>query len=345
MQNNKKRLICILVVIGVLLGSTIYLNKYFNSKEVKLPDYIKTELIEKENELNKQNFNFTFITDLHINNEGNSLNNINSFISVSNKSFIEFAAVGGDLYSAYNTTKEEGKKYLEQVSNYFSNINKEVFYTKGNHDCNAKLEKKEFFTNEFSKICLNLIKNEVFFNNEDEIKEYYYKDYEDEKIRVCVLNAFEGEGQEFIFNEEQLEFIANEMLDFSNKKDSHEWNVLFLTHTTNTTDKEKFDEILNAYQNGTEVNINNRTIKFNGQGNLIAVISGHEHIDRYDYDSGYLHIVCQRGFNTNEELNTVNEICFSIFSIDTSKKEIYEIRFGRGENRSWNYMEIEEIAA
>ena len=341
---SNKIIIIFVAIIIIAVGF-----RSMNTEKNILPKYDLLEIKEMEKEVkylqNENMLSFSFITDVHINNEKNSNNNLIAFSKITSKDFIKFGVVGGDLYSAYTTSKQQGIEYLSYVYDFFQkNIKKSVYFRKGNHDCNAKLEKSQYITNEDYYNIINKNRcDEVVTNSDCEYSNYYYKDFEENKIRICILNSFEGEGQEFIFNNTELDFIANNMLNFENKQNPEEWQVLFISHTADVSDTDKFNKIINAYQNGEKVSINNKIVDYSkqGKGSVIAFISGHKHIDSYNYDNGYLNIVVQRGFNIPDECNTENELCFSIFTIDYKEHVIYENRCGRGENRQWNYNAYE----
>lgn len=327
-KNVKKVVIVILLIVcAILVINKIDINQYEN-----LPDYGVEILKQTKSELNQisnqHTISFSFITDIHINNEGNTQNNLDVFSNMTNDDAIQFGVVGGDLYSAYETNHEQGVGYIEQVYQLLKEKNnKKLYYTKGNHDCNAKMEESEYISNEeFYQMTIKDLEKDIITNPLDEYGCYYYRDLEDVKIRLCVLNSFEGEGQQFIFNQTELDFIENNMLNFEEKEDASQWQVLFVSHTANVEDIETFNQIVNNYQEEG--------------GTVIAFIAGHAHIDDYNYDNGYLSIIVQRGFNTWEEKGTENEICFSIFTIDTEKKILYETRCGRGESRQWNYEQV-----
>lgn len=325
---------------GILLGCTLIIGVIINIANVKeqknsninYSNYLLEELDAEVNNVSNDNtMTFTFVTDLHENNEGNTDKNIQYFTEFTERNKkVEFGAIGGDLYSAYKTNHEQGEYFIKYISKLLKdNTNKKLFFTKGNHECNAKLDKKEYISNEeYYDLAIKDIENEIITNPEDPKGAYYYKDYDDYKVRVCVLNSFEGEGQQFIFNSKELDFIENKMLNFSEKENSSEWQVIFITHTLILEDIDQFNKIINSFQESG--------------GKIIACITGHQHVDTYNLQNGYLEVVVQRGFNKQDEVDTDNEICFSVFTVDLKNRILYENRAGRGENRQWD-LEKQEI--
>lgn len=349
-KNDKLKGIMLIIV---LVGSFLAIHQTKEEPYQNLPSYSIKIIEEAKVELEQitkssQTFSFSFITDLHINNEQNSENNMLAFSKMTNEKEIKFGVVGGDLYTAYQTNHEQGIQYIQYIHDFLTKKikDKNLFFTKGNHDCNAKLEKSEFISNEeYYNMITKSVEKDVIKNEQDKDGNYYYKDFEKEKIRICVLNSFEGEGQQYIFKEKELTFIANDMLNFTQKENPEQWQVIFFSHTASVEDREEFDKIVDAFQKGEKIQVQGKQVDYTkqGKGNVIAFIAGHSHVDTQQYHNGYWDIVVQRGFNLKEEKGTENEICFSIFTIDLEKKILYETRCGRGENRQWNYEEEKEI--
>lgn len=169
---------------------------------------------------------------------------------------------------------------------------------------------------------------------------YYYTDIEKQNIRICILNSFNGTSEETEFDEEQLKFIAKDMLNFSDKNNPEDWYVLFFIHRYQPSEtKNKFVSIVNAFQNGESVTIGNESIKYSNKGKIIALIGGDVHADTSNYDDGFLYITTTRAFSIEDDIATTNETAFDIFSIDTENGKIYATRIGRGKDREWNYVD------
>ena len=86
--------------------------------------------------------NFAFITDTHINGYGTTKTyakpSIDLFVKLCNEKYIDFCAFGGDMYSNYNLTHDEGLNAMGEVLTQFGKINAPLLVTKGNHECNGK---------------------------------------------------------------------------------------------------------------------------------------------------------------------------------------------------------------
>lgn len=82
------------------------------------------------------------------------------------------------------------------------------------------------------------------------------------------------------------------------------------------------------------------------QGHIIAEIAGHEHQDNLRYtDNGTPCIITDsdngpRTYNNTQYpyvKGTITEQCFSVFTFDLKNKKIYEVRVGRGKDRTFNF--------
>lgn len=359
-RNNKKKTTYLIgIVLIVLVVSMFY--KFKNKDTHSTSSYLEEEIASSIEKVKKnQNLNTVsigFMTDLHMNEQEEELclNNIKAFTDISNTGLLDFSVNGGDLYYGTWKNREEGKVNLKYVKLLFSNINIPMLYARGNHDCNIKKDPDEAISNQdYYNIMLKHLEGEVTFNDKEPYGGYYYKDLEEQKIRVCILNAFNGENYQYIFGDTQLEFIATNVLNFENKENAEDWQVIFFTHTIESSithpesveDKEKFYEILTAYKDASVVEINNKKIDYSKQGNgtVIAIISGHHHMDLSDNKNGIPIIMTtsasstySREYTYEEVVNTKNELAFDILTIDSKKRTINITRLGRGEDREISY--------
>ena len=304
--------------------------------------------MQRLSKLKKENlYSLGFVTDTHINGEenNNSECSLNAFTAITQMGVIDMGIIGGDLYSSYNTDYQKGVNYERHAVDKLSNAAVPLMYVKGNHECNIKTGEKNRISNEkLSQIysssydCTKSI--DRVYNKNDEDKLYYYTDIEKQNIRICILNSFNGTSEETEFDEEQLKFIAKDMLNFSDKNNPEDWYVLFFIHRYQPSEtKNKFVSIVNAFQNGESVAIGNESIKYSNKGKIIALIGGDVHVDTSNYDDGFLYITTTRAFSIEDDIATTNETAFDIFSIDTEKGKIYATRIGRGKDREWNYVD------
>lgn len=196
---------------------------------------------------------------------------------------------------------------------------------------------------------------DVVFNPNDPTGGYFYKDFENEKIRIIVTNCFDNKDDEaylesVTWHREQTRFIAEEALNFTNKTNKSEWGVILLSHHMYHDDlngasaiRWELYPILEAFQKGKNysgANIGGIAINVDfskrGAGNLICTLHGHNHADNYDNDNGWNNIGTDAGYGGKYK-NCANEFCFSVFTVDTENKILYETRIGRGNDRKYSY--------
>jgi len=344
-----------------------FANKYgyeFENIQIQkdlLPTYIEQEVLLAEkriSELNKlADTSFSFITDIHADNDTYSpMANITAFNRLGNSGLLKFGICAGDITTgAYEDLKTGKALYnLEYFSNKLKNNKSVTLFARGNHDCNTRNDSSVAISSEaYYENVLKHLEGEVVFDSNNSYSNYYYKDLEDEKIRVCVLNAFNGENYEFIFGDAQLNFVANQVLDLSKKENPEEWQVIFLTHTVDVSkahseepkDNEKLYSIINAFQEGKKKEIENIFVDYTnqGKGTVIAIITGHHHLDTTTIKNNILIITVRSSSvsldrdNVSGEQYDSDDISFDVFSIDKENKMLYATKVGRGKDRKWSY--------
>lgn len=347
-----------------------YKIEYIENQENILPTYLRNEVLnssKKAMDINSD-IKFTYITDIHADRlKYSGLANVNAFNMVQNLKITDFGVFGGDMITDDDNNDRENM--INNISFYAKLLNNNIsntFFTIGNHDTKLKIKNsdgsKEIIPLDFDVYYNNALKNSrenLIFNDKDNKTSYYY-DIKDKKIRVCFLGGVDDDSS-MCFNGKELDFLANNMLNFHNKKDFNEWQVLIFTHAFEKTkyhdsvkNFEKVYSILNAFQNGEEKDIDENlhvNFKAQGKGTLIAVITGHHHADTTVIKNGILTISVRTAainadkIEGSEEKRNKNDISFGIFSIDIKNKIIYETKVGRGNDRKWSYdiSDIKEI--
>lgn len=176
---------------------------------------------------------------------------------------------------------------------------------------------------------------------------WYYKDFDEYKIRVIVLNAFDSnDGETNAIHGTQLKWFAEEALDLSDKSTPSDWEVLILSHYYSTANNEyttNMKTVTDAFIAGSTASGTLNSVSYSmdysgqGAGTIIALIHGHRHADTYANTNDYNHIGVTRGFALVAEQGTAKEYAFDVFTIDKANKVIYETRIGRGNSRSYAY--------
>ena len=177
---------------------------------------------------------------------------------------------------------------------------------------------------------------DVVRNSSDYLGGYFYKDFDYNKIRVIVLDEYQVQGTTAIgISSEQYAWLGGTALVLGAGKT--DYSVMIITHSQQVTTNTK--NLINAFQNGTSATVNGTTYDFSSQGakDFIMYLHGHEHVDSYVTTDGFNNIGVICGYVPAESVETEDEIRFSIFTIDTEDKKIYETRIGHGSNREFDY--------
>lgn len=392
MKNYKFGKVLLVVLLLVLASGTTWyftkdeLEKSFEKRleqitqeeENKTPEFIQDDLVEfskndqvalkqaflNYNDINQTNLNeivnFISLTDLQYVGSLEKEFDFNYLLkrieNVSKWENMDFGISIGDLNMA-TENKEIAIRNLKEVTKKFQSFQIPTYFTLGNHDRFIKhkpkfdISKEEYFDITFSNV------DDSYHFNPNELKEpYYYKDIENKKLRICVLNSFSKGNYEYVINEEQLKFIASDMLDFSSKEKPEEWTVAFFIHTVTPTgfhneeveNAEVLLEILSAYQTGSNYQNQKIHADFSGKtrATISAIFTGHHHLD-YTLIKNDILIIGMDSVRTkynrgpNKEYANYTQyptdISFEVISIDTKNRKIYSTKVGNGENRFWKY--------
>lgn len=309
---------------------------------------------------NNDMVNFLALSDLHYLGEYGDISNLdiilNKINTLSKLENMDFVISLGDLNNAIEN-REVSLKNLQDITLKFKQFSVPTLFALGNHDRFIKNESQyditesEYFNTTFSDFDSSYI-----FNTNVSNKPYYYRDIEDKKIRICVLNCFSDGNYEYVIDNEQLKFVGEKILNFSEKEDANEWTITFFIHTIlptevhqeNVEGAEILLNILKAYKNGEKYIFDNNEFDFSSveRANVAAIFTGHHHFDYTLEKDGILIIGIStilskhdRGdtdlYSSWSEINS--DLGFEIISIDTKNKIIYSTKVGNSENRFWSY--------
>lgn len=268
---------------------------FTNSTDTDIPNYVKEEA---ENVIDKvisaqgnRTFTMAAITDTHYE-TGNYIDGIlhmsQALNYISNRIKLDAFAVLGDYVSNYPSNDyADSMDDFQDVNNLINNLRiASNLRLQGNHD----------FVNAKSPIVYRYVQS--FSDNVtwgDRLGGYYYKDFEDYKIRVIALNMMEstvtgssGSGQAWSI--EQINWLI-QSLDLTNKSDVSDWQILLISHhpldwyyagyTNGDNTSVIIPYILEAYKNGEAWSHNRLPISCNftnkNQATLIGNIHGHIH--------------------------------------------------------------------
>lgn len=259
-----------------------------------------------------------------------------------------------------------------------------MFMIRGNHDNGAGHQNTE---GESADEVLddNAVKNGfgTKLNYYDEVRDgdslYFYKDFPEKKVRIIGLDSNDiplekkDSNGHYAYDTNTAGFRAQQLNWFANKAlmlPDNTWQVVVFFHIPFPNAFGQWAEdntfknyhhaiaILNAFKNGTSVNINDTSnpdfaitglqvdYSAQGQGTLIAVVNGHLHRD--DQDTSVLNgtpiieVTTSASFvsnvvNDSKQRNTNDEDAWDIISINTKERKIHCYRFGRGSDRDFTY--------
>lgn len=259
-----------------------------------------------------------------------------------------------------------------------------MFMIRGNHDNGAGHQNTEGKSAD-EVLDDNAIKDGfgTKLNYYDEVRDgdslYFFKDFPDKKVRIIGLDSNDiplekkDSNGKYAYDTNTAGFRSQQLNWFANKAlmlPDNTWQVIVFFHipfpnafgqwAEDNTFKNYHHaiDILNAFKNGTSVNINDTSnpdftiaglqadYSKQGQGTLIAVVNGHLHRD--DQDTSILNgtpvieVTTSASFvssivDDSKRRNTNDEDAWDLISINTKERKIHCYRFGRGSDRDFTY--------
>ena len=337
------------------------------------PDYIKEEVdaaVERVQSVqNRESVTFGFMTDPHY---GPSFNHdvrmqraTNAYREIANKVYCDKLIINGDFCN--DGTKEFKIDAYRGLRNFMMEFN--YYPTNGNHDVNSiwdeylqiepvadRLSEDELYTLFFN----HLPQNGAVFNEKDKGL-YYYLDDEVNNLRYIFLDTNDVPDshatiwkQYDCMSQAQVDWFINEALAVS--KDT---GVVVISHQAIYPSKLEvqaqdnlaaLNAILDAYKTGTSVSqtfgsddfaINvNADFSSRERGDLIALIAGHNHTDRYEQSAQGVQYIYRRNFMMygNKRIDgTESELVFDIVTIRPDIRTLYFTRVGYGNDLEVKY--------
>ena len=363
-----------------------------------IPEYVRTEAETVARIVNQHQSNdsivFPFLADAHcgyytdVENAattlaGQLLNQIGKRVPY------DFIVHGGDYSTgAWNTTKLNSFEQIEDYTELTSEADKGVpsLWCAGNHDDAAyqatanRVSQKELFGLVGRK---NRMSGAVCPNGCN----YGYMDLENRKVRVIYLDTDDkrnwgtvsvGNGatapaylNAHNVSGAQLQWLANTGLDFADKENPAEWDIIVVSHvalnisgtitdavsgTVYAHSTENATKILNAYRTGKSGSIthNGVTVNYNfsavqSKATVICAVHGHNHkFGSETLTGGILSIGCPNVMNGRERASddgntytktagTSDGTSFCILTIDRENCTIYADCVGAGYDREFTY--------
>jgi hypothetical protein len=192
----------------------------------------------------------------------------------------------------------------------------------------------------------------------DVLRGYGYKDFDNLKVRMIILNTTEytsASDSGLIVTNKQYEWFAR-ALDLSGKESPSEWQTLIVSHHPLDWSGTVFTSILSAYEKGTSVTVNGKSINYNGKNSALIIgnIHGHLHnmlkgkisgtsINRWccpninhDYSNTYTN--WQEANTYVKKLGTKRATAFVVYAINLDEKTVSRIHYGAGYSDSISYI-------
>lgn len=342
----------------------------------QIPLYVEEmadDAIDRLNNLKNDNtVSFAFMTDIHhcIDYAERAMYAISE---IDKKHALAFSCMGGDyLCNNPSTPKASAVEQLKEMRASADELAHDVptIILKGNHDENSFGDIKNVVpTGEIYDILLSY-NNGITGTVQEPRTAYGYYDIPREKLRVIYIDPIDKRyetdadgavtdmGQNgFTFGNRQLNWFAHDALNLP----SADWSVVIFSHIMPISTPLMFDrpfggealwEILCAYKrggkysaraekNGEEYDV---SCDFSGRGgDVIAVITGHEHADRTWIADGIRVITAAAAASDNFDTEISDcgrvqyktrgsgeESAFSVFVVDRKDRTIWQIRCGAG---------------
>lgn len=353
-----------------------------------IPAYNLLPLSELKNSIDTNLFNFGFGTDYHYDSAttfsswpdvapedamryyNSGLRKSLNLLSLTDK--LDAVVFNGDNADQPNISdvNVERKTMIKQHNDFattaFSGSLCPVFLLKGNHDCNYNLSDRSLVNvmldSDFARVYRQ---NGQYGEKRLRNNNYYYKDFDDKKIRLIGLDSSDlpettNSSGQTIFNrftqsglqQAQLNWLANEALqvpaDYTVVITLH-WPV---NHTVYDYDDSgminhgALKTILEDFVSGGSRSIQsggavpvNISYNFSHSGVIAGVLSGHRHLDQQKSINGVNYIltrcslICGDNMIKEKRLEydgTPSEDAFDVVSIDTDNRILTTIRFGAG---------------
>lgn len=355
---------------GVLYEAWVGNHKQGIEKYIRTIENRETELLNYGS-----NFVFAFATDCHWYFDDSAYHNYtNEMIEELRR------CIGFDCYINGGDSIYYGTKYklngVASMRKAFEPEHDDYIYCIGNHDYNGistgEIQNSSwmFDADGIESLCLRKMKNITRPSG----ARYYYRDFEDKKIRVIVLDtsdldiSFDTNGDivgydplvTFAVRQNQLEWLRTTALDCP----SDDWGVIIIMHVGLYTAEDGFVDnntlinrsyliqLLSAYvdkssysysdidtAHGNYFAVSASGTFANTSGHLIGVWSGHAHADGYCNKDGFNAIQTECGYpdSASRVVGTIDEICVDCVCVDLPNKTITLKRFGSGSDREYSF--------
>ena len=292
---------------------------------------------------------FAFITDVHF--PANEMKSRLMLKELLTKTPVPFVICGGDIPALFGGAAQL-EDSCDTLLSYASTVGHEKWYTvHGNHDLYCRTNATPtVITRKNRKEIYNYMMrtSERFVSNMLPDRMCYCIDIPAQKSRIIMLNTSDMDNPSggAAVTSEQTTWFANMLTNVENTR------IIVISHIpsdptlgTEGSTMANFQSLMKALKNKTSVTISGTTYSFtNSTNELVCHINGHLHEDTWHNDDGVLAIVttCDAAYTDDGHgmvKGTITEQAFDVFCINYDTKAIHTIRFGRGQDRAWDYNE------
>ncbi|QQP83936.1 BppU family phage baseplate upper protein [Pediococcus acidilactici] len=285
-------------------------------------------------------------------------------------------SVGDNTDDNADSSKFSEKRIMDYGTTWFTALECPSAILIGNHDDNSSHALVDGVTGDdfivkdsyFAKAYRQNIN--LFGEKRNGDSNYFYYDIPDKNVRVIGIDDYENphtfdDGKlkyprivNSIITDTQLNWLATDALQVPS--DTHVAIFMHCPIDGTTTDNptnicinhDVLKSLLEAYvsgTNGTLVGSNTdfpTSVKYSfaSKGNLIGVFAGHVHYDDYKQVDGINYVANLNSVGSDmprpggkEYFNTNDEDSWAVIGIDTSKRHVKLIKFGRGTDMDFDY--------
>lgn len=316
--------------------------------------------IKKINRLIDSNtLNFSLSTDVHYReNRENALEQSEVLSALHEFVDLDFIGCTGDLVDG-DETKETTLDFIGKVMNSTEKFNDVPFLTcKGNHDVNiwgtnANDLTKMLTNREWYDATVKPIETHgIMVNPNDPYGGYYYRDFEDKKVRTIWLNRYHNIEDDGVprhpftvgnYTEHQLEWFQDTALNLGNKSKPSEWHVAIFSHVV----PYRSPEFNHDYgDDRPDIRIMLKSFVDNG-GNLIGWFGGHVHADCHAKIDGVNYFISTSFYavqkyttppeSPEREQDGLKTLSMNTFVVNKDERKVNVVKSGSGHDWEFTY--------
>lgn len=281
----------------------------------------------------KRGMKFLLLTDTHYVVNGTWEDSLSNMEKVVSKTEIDGIIHLGDITDGI-ASREVNLEYIDRVINGMKQLNLPLYVTLGNHDSN-------YFFNNIDKFT-DLEQYEYYLkdSHSQDTKLYYYKDFNNIKLRVLFLHSFDyREMIRYGFSEEEAEWFEKVLDNTPN-----EYRILIFSHVPPLPEIHFWSDKIRNGERMVEMaeDFEERTGK-----KILAWIHGHNHADavyrerkfpivsigcnKYEY---FLDKKPEGSVTPERKRNHASQDLWDVLCIEEDKDTLEFIRFGAGEDKT-----------